>query len=83
MGIGEFILHNILFSHIIFSALKMFQQICHIWLMSFLLRAPEIALGLPFTEAIDVWGVGCVLAFLYLAQNLFHVDCKYQMVYIM
>ncbi|XP_069369173.1 homeodomain-interacting protein kinase 3-like isoform X2 [Paralichthys olivaceus] len=42
-------------------------------------RAPEIALGLPFTEAIDVWGVGCVLAFLYLAQNLFHVYCKYQM----
>uniref|UniRef100_A0A3Q2ZGT0 Protein kinase domain-containing protein n=1 Tax=Hippocampus comes TaxID=109280 RepID=A0A3Q2ZGT0_HIPCM len=24
-------------------------------------RAPEAALGLPFTEAIDVWSVGCVL----------------------
>ncbi|XP_056241328.1 homeodomain-interacting protein kinase 1-like [Seriola aureovittata] len=43
-------------------------------------RAPEISLGFPFTEAIDVWGVGCVLAFLYLAQNLFPVDCDYQMV---
>ncbi|XP_044067098.1 homeodomain-interacting protein kinase 2-like isoform X2 [Siniperca chuatsi] len=42
-------------------------------------RAPEVALGLPFTEAIDVWGVGCILAFLYLAENLFPVDCDYQM----
>ncbi|XP_047195180.1 homeodomain-interacting protein kinase 3 [Hippoglossus stenolepis] len=41
--------------------------------------APEISLGLPFSEAVDVWGVGCVLAFLYLAQNLFSVECKYQM----
>lgn len=48
--------------------------------MSSLLRAPEIALGLPFTEAIDVWGVGCILAFLYLADNLFPVNCDYQMV---
>ncbi|XP_074510855.1 homeodomain-interacting protein kinase 1-like [Sebastes fasciatus] len=42
-------------------------------------RAPEVTLGLPFTEAIDVWGVGCILAFLYLAENLFSVDCDYQM----
>ncbi|XP_069393856.1 homeodomain-interacting protein kinase 3-like [Paralichthys olivaceus] len=42
-------------------------------------RAPEISLGLPFTEAVDVWGVGCVLAFLYLAQNLFPIHCEYQM----
>ncbi|XP_034427114.1 homeodomain-interacting protein kinase 3-like isoform X1 [Hippoglossus hippoglossus] len=41
--------------------------------------APEISLGLPFSEAIDVWGVGCVLAFLYLAQNLFSIKCQYQM----
>ncbi|XP_072222410.1 homeodomain-interacting protein kinase 1-like [Leuresthes tenuis] len=42
-------------------------------------RAPEVVLGLPFSEAIDVWGVGCVLAFLYLANNLFPVSCYYQM----
>ncbi|XP_072222409.1 homeodomain-interacting protein kinase 1-like [Leuresthes tenuis] len=42
-------------------------------------RAPEVFLGLPFSEAIDVWGVGCVLAFLYLANNLFPVSCYYQM----
>ncbi|XP_069381048.1 homeodomain-interacting protein kinase 1-like [Paralichthys olivaceus] len=43
-------------------------------------RAPEISLGLPFTEAVDVWGVGCVLAFLYMTENLFSVGCEYQMV---
>ncbi|XP_026187954.2 homeodomain-interacting protein kinase 2-like [Mastacembelus armatus] len=42
-------------------------------------RAPEVTLGLPITEAIDVWGLGCVLAFLYLADNLFPVNCVYQM----
>ncbi|XP_055009181.1 homeodomain-interacting protein kinase 2-like [Boleophthalmus pectinirostris] len=43
-------------------------------------RAPEVTLGLPYTEAIDVWGVGCILAFLYLAENLFPVTCEYQAV---
>ncbi|KAK9537931.1 hypothetical protein VZT92_005503 [Zoarces viviparus] len=43
-------------------------------------RAPEVALGLPITEAIDVWGVGCVLAFLYLADHLFSTKCDYQMI---
>ncbi|KAM4562892.1 homeodomain-interacting protein kinase 3-like [Odontesthes bonariensis] len=43
-------------------------------------RAPEVVLGLPFSEAADVWGLGCVLAFLYLADNLFPVSCYYQMV---
>ncbi|XP_055022173.1 homeodomain-interacting protein kinase 1-like isoform X2 [Boleophthalmus pectinirostris] len=43
-------------------------------------RAPEVTLGLPYTEAIDVWGVGCILAFLYLADNLFPVTCEYQAV---
>ncbi|TMS15377.1 Homeodomain-interacting protein kinase 1, partial [Larimichthys crocea] len=42
-------------------------------------RAPEVALGLPFTEAVDVWGVGCVLAYLYLADDLFPFVCVYQM----
>ncbi|XP_069369043.1 homeodomain-interacting protein kinase 3-like [Paralichthys olivaceus] len=42
-------------------------------------RAPEISLGLPFTEAVDVWGVACILAFLYMAENLFCISCEYQM----
>ncbi|XP_034548121.1 homeodomain-interacting protein kinase 1-like isoform X2 [Notolabrus celidotus] len=42
-------------------------------------RAPEISLGLPYTEAIDVWGVGCILACLFLSDNLFPVHCEYLM----
>ncbi|KAM8829826.1 homeodomain-interacting protein kinase 2-like isoform 1-T1 [Synchiropus picturatus] len=42
-------------------------------------RAPEVTLGLPLTEAVDVWAVGCVLAFLCLGDNLFSKDCEYLM----
>uniref|UniRef100_A0A8C5N9L9 Probable serine/threonine-protein kinase dyrk1 n=2 Tax=Gouania willdenowi TaxID=441366 RepID=A0A8C5N9L9_GOUWI len=42
-------------------------------------RAPEICLGLLYTESIDMWGLGCTLAFLYLTQNLFIVNCEYLM----
>ncbi|XP_034535443.1 uncharacterized protein LOC117810015 [Notolabrus celidotus] len=34
-------------------------------------RAPEVSLGLLYNEAIDMWGLGCVLGFLYLAANPF------------
>ncbi|XP_028307034.1 homeodomain-interacting protein kinase 1-like [Gouania willdenowi] len=40
-------------------------------------RAPEVILGLPYTEAIDMWGLGCTLATLYLKYNLFPVRCEY------
>ncbi|GAA6229675.1 homeodomain-interacting protein kinase 2-like [Lates japonicus] len=40
-------------------------------------RAPEVILGLPITETIDMWGLGCVLGFLYRGRHLF-ADCEYQ-----
>ncbi|XP_029970816.1 homeodomain-interacting protein kinase 1-like [Salarias fasciatus] len=42
-------------------------------------RAPEVYLGLPVTEAIDMWGLGCVLVALYLAEHLFPITCDYLM----
>ncbi|XP_028314844.1 homeodomain-interacting protein kinase 3-like [Gouania willdenowi] len=42
-------------------------------------RAPEICLGLPYSGAIDMWGAGCTLAFLFLNDNLFPVHCEYLM----
>uniref|UniRef100_A0A8C6L7W8 Protein kinase domain-containing protein n=1 Tax=Nothobranchius furzeri TaxID=105023 RepID=A0A8C6L7W8_NOTFU len=33
-------------------------------------KAPEIYLGNPCNESIDTWGVGCVLAFLFIGRNL-------------
>ncbi|XP_061671313.1 homeodomain-interacting protein kinase 4-like [Syngnathoides biaculeatus] len=42
-------------------------------------RAPEVALGLPFSEAIDMWSLGCVLSFLYLGNYLFLANSNYNM----
>ncbi|XP_018550397.1 homeodomain-interacting protein kinase 1 [Lates calcarifer] len=41
-------------------------------------RAPEVILGLPITEAIDMWSLGCLLGSLYCGQDLF-ADCEYQL----
>lgn len=43
-------------------------------------RAPEILLGLPFDHGIDLWGTGCILAFLYLRCNLFRARFGYETV---
>jgi dual specificity tyrosine-phosphorylation-regulated kinase 2/3/4 len=34
-------------------------------------RAPEIILGIPYTNAIDMWSMGCILAELYSGYPLF------------
>ncbi|TKS84170.1 Homeodomain-interacting protein kinase 1 [Collichthys lucidus] len=43
-------------------------------------RAPEVTLGLPLSEAMDVWGVGCIMAFLYFGTNLLPGNCMYNCV---
>ncbi|XP_035469899.2 homeodomain-interacting protein kinase 3-like [Scophthalmus maximus] len=43
-------------------------------------RAPEIILGLPISTAIDIWALGCVLAFLFISEHMFGICCEYQMV---
>ncbi|XP_047427875.1 homeodomain-interacting protein kinase 1-like [Mugil cephalus] len=40
-------------------------------------RAPEIILGLPFSEAIDIWSLGCVMAYLMLGVRLFPSKTEY------
>uniref|UniRef100_A0A8D0D198 Protein kinase domain-containing protein n=1 Tax=Sander lucioperca TaxID=283035 RepID=A0A8D0D198_SANLU len=42
-------------------------------------RAPEVTLGLPISEAIDMWGLGCLMAFLYFGDNLFPDQSPYHM----
>ena len=34
-------------------------------------RAPEIMLGIPYTPAIDMWSLGCIIAELYIGYPLF------------
>ncbi|XP_029929810.1 homeodomain-interacting protein kinase 1-like [Myripristis murdjan] len=42
-------------------------------------RSPEVMLGLPYTEAIDVWSLGCVAAELFLGQPLYPGRNEYEM----
>lgn len=41
--------------------------------------SPENILGLPFTEAIDMWSLGCVAAFLYLGTLLYPCRSEYDL----
>uniref|UniRef100_A0A8C6T4X5 Protein kinase domain-containing protein n=1 Tax=Neogobius melanostomus TaxID=47308 RepID=A0A8C6T4X5_9GOBI len=40
--------------------------------------SPEIMLGLPFTQATDVWSLGCVVAYLMLGYPLFNTQSEYK-----
>ena len=46
----------------------------------FCCRAPEIILGLPFCEAIDMWSLGCVIAELFLGWPLYPGASEYDQV---
>ncbi|XP_077589644.1 homeodomain-interacting protein kinase 1-like [Stigmatopora nigra] len=43
-------------------------------------KSPEILLGAPFTEATDMWSVGCVAAFLYTGTHLYHGRNEHEMI---
>ncbi|KAI9523499.1 Homeodomain-interacting protein kinase 2 [Dissostichus eleginoides] len=43
-------------------------------------RAPEIILGLPFFEAIDMWSLGCVIAELFLGWPLYPGASEYDQI---
>ena len=42
----------------------------HTYIQSRFYRAPEIILGIPYTTAIDMWSLGCILVELYTGQPL-------------
>ncbi|XP_063800589.1 homeodomain-interacting protein kinase 3 isoform X2 [Pseudophryne corroboree] len=53
------------------SASHKSKTVCSTYLQSRYYRAPEIILGLPFCEAIDMWSLGCVIAELFLGWPLY------------
>uniref|UniRef100_A0A9J8AC09 non-specific serine/threonine protein kinase n=1 Tax=Cyprinus carpio carpio TaxID=630221 RepID=A0A9J8AC09_CYPCA len=53
------------------SASHVSKAVCSTYLQSRYYRAPEIILGLPFFEAIDMWSLGCVIAELFLGWPLY------------
>lgn len=46
-------------------------------------RCPEVFLGLPLTEALDIWSLGCVAAVLFLGALLFEGKNDYDIVSIL
>ncbi|XP_016375848.1 homeodomain-interacting protein kinase 1 isoform X2 [Sinocyclocheilus rhinocerous] len=53
---------------------------CSTYLQSRYYRAPEIILGLPFCEAIDMWSLGCVIAELFLGWPLYPGASEYDQI---
>uniref|UniRef100_A0A8C3Y8R9 non-specific serine/threonine protein kinase n=1 Tax=Catharus ustulatus TaxID=91951 RepID=A0A8C3Y8R9_CATUS len=63
------------------SASHVSKAVCSTYLQSrYYSRAPEIILGLPFCEAIDMWSLGCVIAELFLGWPLYPGASEYDQI---
>uniref|UniRef100_I0FPX1 non-specific serine/threonine protein kinase n=1 Tax=Macaca mulatta TaxID=9544 RepID=I0FPX1_MACMU len=62
------------------SASHVSKAVCSTYLQSRYYRAPEIILGLPFCEAIDMWSLGCVIAELFLVWPLYPGASEYDQI---
>ncbi|GFY67681.1 homeodomain-interacting protein kinase 2 [Trichonephila inaurata madagascariensis] len=62
------------------SASHVSKTVCSTYLQSRYYRAPEIILGLPFREAIDMWSLGCVIAELFLGWPLYPGSSEYDQI---
>ncbi|XP_015913642.1 homeodomain-interacting protein kinase 2 isoform X2 [Parasteatoda tepidariorum] len=62
------------------SASHVSKAVCSTYLQSRYYRAPEIILGLPFCEAIDMWSLGCVIAELFLGWPLYPGSSEYDQI---
>ncbi|XP_043233572.1 homeodomain-interacting protein kinase 1-like isoform X1 [Amphibalanus amphitrite] len=62
------------------SASHASKAVCNTYLQSRYYRAPEIILGLPFCEAIDMWSLGCVIAELFLGWPLYPGSSEYDQI---
>uniref|UniRef100_A0A671UHN6 non-specific serine/threonine protein kinase n=1 Tax=Sparus aurata TaxID=8175 RepID=A0A671UHN6_SPAAU len=62
------------------SASHVSKAVCSTYLQSRYYRAPEIILGLPFCEAIDMWSLGCVIAELFLGWPLYPGALEYDQI---
>ncbi|KAH0618948.1 hypothetical protein JD844_018522 [Phrynosoma platyrhinos] len=62
------------------SASHVSKAVCSTYLQSRYYRAPEIIMGLPFCEAIDMWSLGCVIAELFLGWPLYPGASEYDQI---
>lgn len=67
-----------------FGSATFFNQKQHFYIQSRFYRAPEIILGIPYTAAIDMWSLGCILAELCMGKPLFPGESEHdQLILIM
>ncbi|XP_076841040.1 homeodomain-interacting protein kinase 1-like [Brachyhypopomus gauderio] len=62
------------------SATHVSKAVCSSYLQTRYYRSPEIILGLPFCEAIDMWSLGCVIAELFLGCPLYPGASEYDQI---
>jgi len=54
------------------------DQRIYTYIQSRFYRAPEIILGIPFTTAIDMWSLGCILIELYTGMPIFPGESEHE-----
>uniref|UniRef100_A0A8C0V6I9 Homeodomain interacting protein kinase 4 n=1 Tax=Cyanistes caeruleus TaxID=156563 RepID=A0A8C0V6I9_CYACU len=66
-----------------FGSAILLPEVCHVqepYIQTRFYRAPEILLGLPFCEKVDIWSLGCVMAELHLGWPLYPGSDEYEQV---
>ncbi|XP_060113791.1 homeodomain-interacting protein kinase 4 [Heteronotia binoei] len=66
-----------------FGSASIFNEVRYVkepYIQSRFYRAPEILLGLPFCEKVDVWSLGCIMAELHLGWPLYPGNNEYDQV---
>ncbi|KAK9427581.1 kinase-like domain-containing protein [Lipomyces doorenjongii] len=56
------------------------KQTVYTYIQSRFYRSPEVILGLPYTTAIDMWSLGCIVAELFLGLPLFPGNSEYNQI---
>ncbi|XP_051900021.1 homeodomain-interacting protein kinase 4-like [Pristis pectinata] len=66
-----------------FGSASIFHEVRYVkepYIQSRFYRSPEILLGLPFCEKVDMWSLGCVMAELHLGWPLYPGNSEYDQV---
>lgn len=56
-------------------------QTVYSYIQSRFYRSPEVILGLPYTESIDMWSLGCIVGELFLGLPMFPGSSEYNQIY--
>lgn len=57
------------------------EQTVYTYIQSRFYRSPEVLLGLPYSAAVDMWSLGCIVAELYLGLPLFPGSSEYDQIF--